>query len=210
MGQFDIQALKAIEEGKPLPQGEDYQRGETFGYDTLREAVFQRDGYKCRICKAENTPLKEHHIGYWRGDHSNRMKNLAAICEKCHTSKNHSKDGLLWGLPYAEGFKEAAFMNSVKWQIYEEVKALVETHITYGSVTKRERLALGLEKSHANDAYCDWAYGGLGCRGEACASQNRGLYPCLPEMREDDTLPDQRIGTAKFRCGISQRMREYS
>ena len=154
MGQFDIQALKAIEEGKPLPQGEDYQHGETFGYDTLREAVFQRDGYKCRICKAENTPLKEHHIGYWRGDHSNRMKNLAAICEKCHTSKNHSKDGLLWGLPYAEGFKEAAFMNSVKWQIYEEVKALVETHITYGSVTKRERLALGLEKSHANDAYC--------------------------------------------------------
>ena len=46
MGQFDTQVLKAVEEGKPLPEGRDYQQGERYGYDTLREAVFTRDAYR--------------------------------------------------------------------------------------------------------------------------------------------------------------------
>ena len=44
MGNFDTQVLKAKEEGKPLPQGTDYQHGERYGIATLREAVFARDG----------------------------------------------------------------------------------------------------------------------------------------------------------------------
>ena len=50
MGQFDTQALKAMEEGKPLPEGTDYQQGERYGIATLREAVFTRDGYTCQCC----------------------------------------------------------------------------------------------------------------------------------------------------------------
>ncbi len=45
MGQFDTQVLKAIEEGKPLPKGTDYQHGDRYGFATLREAVFTRDNY---------------------------------------------------------------------------------------------------------------------------------------------------------------------
>ena len=55
MGQFDTQVLKAIEEGKPLPQGTDYQQGERYEIATLREAVFTRDGYQC-ICLLYTSP----------------------------------------------------------------------------------------------------------------------------------------------------------
>ena len=69
-GQFDIQLMKALIEGKLVPEGADYQRGEQYGYDTLREALFSRDGYKCQICN--KTPWKDgislhrHHIGFWQ------------------------------------------------------------------------------------------------------------------------------------------------
>ena len=34
--EFDLQLLKAIEEGKPVPQGEDYQQGEMYGHYNVR------------------------------------------------------------------------------------------------------------------------------------------------------------------------------
>lgn len=39
IGNFDTHVLKAVEEGKPLPQGSDYQHGERYGIATLREAL---------------------------------------------------------------------------------------------------------------------------------------------------------------------------
>ena len=50
MGQFDIQVLKAVEEGTPIPERKDYQQWERYGIATLREAVFTRDGYTCQCC----------------------------------------------------------------------------------------------------------------------------------------------------------------
>ena len=50
MGKFDTQALKAVSKGEPVPEGEGYQKGERYGTDTLRAAVFLRDGHTCRFC----------------------------------------------------------------------------------------------------------------------------------------------------------------
>ena len=47
--EFDLQLIKAVAEGKPVPQGEDYQKGEMLGYYNVRQYVLWRDGYKCRI-----------------------------------------------------------------------------------------------------------------------------------------------------------------
>lgn len=155
MGQFDPAALDAFEQGKPIPEGTDYQHGPRYGYDTLREAVFARDGYKCICCGRDGVPLRLHHTGFRSGDRSNRLANLASVCDKCHSPKNHKPGGRLWDLKPPKGAAPAAFMNTVRWQICEEVKALgIETRITYGAVTKRARLDLNIEKSHANDAYC--------------------------------------------------------
>ena len=38
--EFDLQLIKAVEAGLPVPIGEDYQHGDRYGYSTLREAAF--------------------------------------------------------------------------------------------------------------------------------------------------------------------------
>ena len=159
MGQFDTQLLQAIEEGKSIPEGVDYQHGDRYGTETLRQAVFQRDNYKCVFCGrsaiTNGAILHVHHAYYWRGQHGNRLDELASCCERCHTPKNHQPGGKLWGfdkrLPRYTG---AAFMNTVKWYIYECLKGTAEeVYITYGAKTKIARDELNLEKSHVNDAY---------------------------------------------------------
>lgn len=158
MGQFDTQLLAAVETGGPLPEGTDYQHGAKYLYDTLREAVFGRDGYTCQCCGngiKDNVILRMHHIGFWKNDRSDRITNLMTVCTKCHTAKNHKPGGKLWNLKPSKGLSGAAFMNTVKWQIYNTVRHLHDNvHITYGSRTKRERLRLNIAKTHANDAYC--------------------------------------------------------
>ena len=162
MGQFDTQLLKAIEEGKPLPQGVDYQQGERYGYSTLREAVFSRDNYKCICCGksaiTDGVILKIHHLGYRINDRSNRMSNLGTVCSNCHTSKNHKEGGKLYDLkPKLKTFKGATFMTMVRYSMWDKLKIVagdVDFHMTYGAMTKLKRKQLNVKKSHSNDAYC--------------------------------------------------------
>ena len=163
MGQFDTQLLKAIEEGKLLPQGTDYQQGEQYGYATLREAVFSRDNYTCICCKKsaikDNAILRIHHLGYLKGDRSNRMSNLATVCTFCHTPKNHQKGGKLYDLkPKLKSFKGATFMTMVRWQmvniLVNDNQDDIRISFQYGAKTKQIRHSLNIVKSHSNDAYC--------------------------------------------------------
>ena len=166
VAQFDTQVLKAVQEGKPLPSGTDYQHGERYGYDTLREAVFTRDGYKCICCGrnaiVDNLILRIHHLGYWKEDHTNRLSNLATVCTKCHTPKNHKPRGKLYGLePRTKKMSSAAFMNSIKYQIVKQMKKNypnLPISVTFGAITKRTRNDRNIAKTHANDAYCMGKY----------------------------------------------------
>ena len=160
MGKFDTQLLKAVESGSPVPQGTDYQQGERYQYETLRQAVFSRDKYTCQICGkgiGQNAVLRIHHIGFWKGDRTNRMPNLLTVCTGCHTSKNHKPGGKLYKMvPKLKPFKGATFMTAVRWQMLHLVKAVdtnIDVHIQYGAKTKLARQMLGINKSHANDAY---------------------------------------------------------
>ena len=65
--EFDLQLLKAIADGKPVPQGEDYQKGEMYGHYNVRQYVLWRDNYTCQCCGAHLTKKKEvrlhvHHL----------------------------------------------------------------------------------------------------------------------------------------------------
>lgn len=162
MGQFDTQVLKAIEAGLPIPEETDYQRGEQYGYATLREAVFARDNYKCICCGKsaikDGVKLRVHHIGYLSGDRSNRMANLGSVCESCHTSKNHKPGGKLYNLkPKLKTFKGATFMTTVRYSMVKQLKTAtpdVDIKVTYGATTKLARRVLSIKKTHSNDAYC--------------------------------------------------------
>ena len=155
-GSFDTQALEAVEKGLPLPEGTGYQKGPRYRLNTLRDAVFFRDGHKCRLCGRADRPLRVHHLGYWKGDHTDRMSGLVTLCTDCHTPANHKKGGPLYGWePEVRPMRGAAFMNSVRWQLARELKERtgLPVHTTYGSATKTARQALCIEKTHANDAF---------------------------------------------------------
>ena len=157
---FDTQLLKAIAEGMPVPQGIDYQHGERYLTESLRTAVFTRDGYTCIVCGRgikDHAVLHEHHLGFWKNDRSNRPGNLATVCEKCHTAKNHKPGGKLYGLePKLKPFGAATYMTAVRFMMLKALKAIrpdIDIHIQYGAKTKLSRKDLKVSKSHANDAY---------------------------------------------------------
>lgn len=156
-GTFDTQLLEAVESGKLLPRGTDYQRGKRYLRNTLRDAVFYRDGYRCLLCGSTEGPFGLHHIGYWKGDHSDRIGNLGTLCIKtCHIPSNHQKGGKLWGwTPKIRPMTGAAFMNIVRWKIIEDLRAETGLSVktTYGSMTKTLRKLYCIDKTHANDAY---------------------------------------------------------
>ena len=216
LGQFDTQVLKAVEEGKPLPQGEDYQHGEQYGFATLREAVFTRDGHACACCG--RTPwdngaiLHVHHIGFWKQDRTNRMANLMTVCEKCHTAKDHKQGGKLYGLePKLKEFRGATFMTIIRYSMLEKMKEAcpqVRFHATYGAATKLARKKYHVGKSHAGDAY---AMGTLHPkhRGKARYFRKRRRNDRILEIFYDATYTDIRTGkkvkAAQLGCSRTKR-----
>ena len=159
-GQFDPAAMQAAEEGRTLT-GVDYQRGRQYQLANLREAVFVRDKYTCRICGrtvSDEVVLHAHHIVPRSAGGTDRINNLLTVCHKCHTPRNHKPGGKLYGLkPMTGTFRDATFMNVMRWRLIDSVKEkypdIAVSH-TYGSYTKAARRDLGqLKKTHANDAY---------------------------------------------------------
>jgi len=214
VAQFDTQLLEAIEAGKPLPEGKDYQRGEQYGYDTLREAVFSRDKYTCLCCGRnafkDGAILRMHHIGFQTGDRSNRMGNLASVCTKCHTARNHKPGGKLYGWkPKLTGFKGAAFMNAVKFQICEALRMKhPDVAVTFGARTKRARLYRQLAKSHTNDAYCIGSYRPRHRSRPTVYAKRRRNNRCLEKFYDAkyvDTRDETVKSGAQLSCGRTNR-----
>lgn len=157
---FDLQMLKAIEEGKPLPEGIDYQQGELLHFANLREYCFHRDNYTCQWCKgkSKNKILHMHHWNYWRGDHTDKPDSVITLCDICNDSKNHKPEAnMLWGWEpkITKSYKDATFMGIMRWALYNKLKELYpNVSMTFGYITKNTRITNGLEKDHHIDARC--------------------------------------------------------
>ena len=122
---FDIQKIKNSE-----IFGKEYQQGEQEGFWNLREYILHRDNHKCQNPNCKNTdkniPLQIHHIIFKSNRGSNLPNNLITLCIKCHTDSNHKKGKLLdlWqtNKPKVRGFKDATFMNIVRWKLIDILK----------------------------------------------------------------------------------------
>ena len=79
---FNLQRIKALRDGKPLPEGTDYQQGEQLGFWNVREYVLCRDGHTCQCCKGKSKDkvLNVHHIES-RKTGGNAPDNLITLCE---------------------------------------------------------------------------------------------------------------------------------
>ncbi len=149
VGKFDVQKMM-----NPAIQGIEYQQGEAYGYYHTRYFVFARDKYTCQVChKKKDKILHTHHLVYRSNGGSDRADNLITVCTECHTSANHKEGGVLWEWMQkkkkTKRYKEPPFMNSMRIRVFQKYP---DAAITYGNITTPNRKALGLEKSHANDA----------------------------------------------------------
>ena len=158
--EFDLQLLKAVEEGKPVPQGEDYQKGEMYGHYNVRQYVLWRDGYTCQCCGAHSTKKKDvklhvHHLES-RKTGGDAPSNQITLCEVCH--KNLHK-GLISEADFKKrkrkSTRDAAFMGIMRNTLMQRLRCELPIPVveTRGYITKatREKL-LVLPKSHTNDA----------------------------------------------------------
>lgn len=148
---FDIQKIK-----NPEIQNLQYQQGEQYGWKNVSSYVRHRGGYKCQNPNCKNKSkqkiLQVHHLGFWKlpPDRTDKPSNLITLCSKCHTPANHKKGNFLYGWePRLKSFKAETFMTIVYRKLVEALNA----QETYGYITLCDREALGLPKTHHNDAF---------------------------------------------------------
>ena len=149
---FDTQLLKAELEGKTI-SGIDYQQGEMTGYNT-REYVLYRDNHTCQHChgKSKDKVLEVHHLET-RKTGGNAPSNLITLCKTCH-NKYH-KGEIILKQKRGVKYDDASFMGIMRWDLFNKLKETYpNVSLTYGYITKNNRIKHGLAKEHYNDAYC--------------------------------------------------------
>ena len=157
--QFDTQLLKAQEQGLPLPQGTDYQKGEQLGFSNVREYVLFRDGHKCQCCKgkSKDSKLRVHHIES-RKTGGNAPNNLITLCSECHAKYHRGEIKLPNTVMRGTSLKDAAVMGIMRKSVFIRLKELfgdaIPCYETYGYITKHTRIGAGLPKDHVVDARC--------------------------------------------------------
>jgi hypothetical protein len=145
---FDIQKIK-----NPEISGTGYQNGVQKGCWNVREYVLHRDDHTCQSCKGKSKdPILETHHIISRQVGGDAPYNLLTLCQTCH--EKVSKGKLQLNIKIPTGFKPETFMSMVRWKLINKLKELgnVVEH-TYGYITKSNRIAIGLPKSHTNDAF---------------------------------------------------------
>lgn len=137
----------------PTISGIEYQNGNAKDFYNVRYYVFARDNYTCQVCKKKKKFLRTHHIVYQTNGGTNRSDNLITVCDECHTPSNHEPNGIFyhWMQKHktVKQYKKPTFMNIVQKRIMERYPF---AEFTFGSITTPNRIALGLDKTHFNDA----------------------------------------------------------
>lgn len=159
--EFDLQRLKAMEEGKPLPVGEDYQKGDMYDEYNVRQYVLHRDGYACQCCGAHPTgkkPVKLHvHHKESRKVGGNAPNNLITLCNACHNALHLGLIELPAGKKHrGKSYRDATFMGIMRNTLLQRLRKefIIPVFNTWGYVTKYTREKYGIQKTHTSDARC--------------------------------------------------------
>ena len=154
---FDMQKIKAISEGKPLPEGTDYQQGEQLDFWNVREYVLFRDNHTCQCCRGKSgcKELNVHHIES-RQTGGNAPNNLVTLCETCHNQYHRGEIKLPKTISRGKSLRDAAFMGIMRFELLGRLRNMYPEIVssTYGYITKNTRITNNLPKSHAVDALC--------------------------------------------------------
>lgn len=88
-----IKIRKKISDSKKGKHPWNYIDGIHNGYqvknwDEIRYQVYTRDKFTCQDCSINSKPLDVHHIIPFRDSKDNNLKNLVALCRKCHARRD--------------------------------------------------------------------------------------------------------------------------
>lgn len=218
---FDTQAMRANKSKLP---GWAYQRGEQLGWENVKMYVRARDEYTCQYCGVVMPPdLEVDHIVPRSHGGSNRPDNLVAACHECNAEKGN-RTAAEYGHPeVAERAKRSlravAHTQAGKTATLGALAEIAPVETTYGYITKVDREALGLPKTHYYDAVVIVSsgeqvkvlreYEAMRAVARGAYRQRKGdrshLVASLPrevfEFRQWDqvALPDGRVGFVKGR-----------
>ena len=149
VAKFDIQKLKDA-----LIKGEEYQHGEQYGFNNVKDYIRFRDGFKCRHCHRKGGPnvrLEVHHIIRRCDGGTDRPDNLVTLCHECHAALHRGEFAIR---KPKGGYKAPTFMGIMRLVLTERLKAkygdMVDT--TYGYITRITRSEAGVPKDHNTDA----------------------------------------------------------
>ena len=148
VAQFDTQKIKNTD-----ISGKEYQEGEQLGFWNVREYVLARDGHKCQHCKGRSKDpiLNVHHIES-RKTGGDSPSNLITLCETCH--KAYHRGDIELKAKRGKSLRDAAVMGIMKWRLYDALKSIYpDVKMTFGYITKYNRIYNGIEKSHVSDAF---------------------------------------------------------
>lgn len=143
-GQFDTSSLAKDRE----LEGIEYQHSDYQGKN-FRAKVLWRDGYTCQHCNAKDE-LHVHHIKSKSHGGTDAVSNGITLCDKCHEDLHKG----LWHLDKRpKQFKYPAHLQAGKWHLYNKLRALgLSVTCCFGWMTRQWRQAIGLAKTHINDA----------------------------------------------------------
>ena len=148
VAQFDTQKIK-----NPDISGKEYQEGDQLGFWNVREYVLTRDEHKCQHCKGKSKDkiLNVHHIES-RKIGGNSPSNLITLCETCH--KEYHKGNIKLKVKRGTSLRDATAMGIMKWKLLDKLKSLFpNVSMTFGYITKYNRIHNNIEKSHISDAF---------------------------------------------------------
>ena len=164
VAEFNIQKIK-----DPNISGIEYQQGTLYGYN-IRNYLLEKHGRKCFYCGKTVSDFEvEHMIPKIRGG-SDRIDNLTLSCHDCNQKKDTltAEEFIKQTLPAKKAatklkqlpnekhlFKYMTYMNATRWSLYNAIdEKYTNVTMTYGYITKYNRIKAGLPKTHHIDAKC--------------------------------------------------------
>ena len=148
---FDIQKIK-----NPDISGAEYQQGEQLNSYNVREYVLCRDNHVCQCCKGKSKDkILNVHLIESRKSGVDGPDNLITLCKTCHTGYHKGTVKLPKSILRGMSFRDASFMGIMRWSFYDELKTLYpDVSLTFGYITKSNRIKNNLPKEHYVDARC--------------------------------------------------------
>ena len=164
VAEFNIQKIK-----NPDISGKDYQQGTLQDYN-IRNYLLEKHGRKCFYCDKEVSTFEVEHLIPKAKGGSNRIDNLTLSCHSCNQKKGTltAEEFIKQTLPAEKVakklkqlskekrlFKYMAHMNATRWTLYDAINdKYPNVKMTYGYITKYNRIQAGLPKAHHIDAKC--------------------------------------------------------